>query len=160
MVPAKIIRVGGDSLTEMVRAISRSANSQNTVQPADFSANDAFHVQVEQLANNIWLSGASGRWMYERARGSYGAAEVKAGLPKVQLRQFRLETPKARRFSKTDLATTINAWEGYPNWVSYGSQKNFQHFMQRLKLEHPDGFVPDGCDEPILSLCLRRRPLH
>ena len=37
----------GRSLDEMVGAMSRSANSQNTVQPADFSANDPFHVKVE-----------------------------------------------------------------------------------------------------------------
>ena len=66
--PAKIIKVGGDKLTEMVGTISRSANSQNTVQPADFSANDPFHVAVEQLSTNTWLPGAGGRWFYERAR--------------------------------------------------------------------------------------------
>jgi hypothetical protein len=54
----------------MVTAVSRSANSQNTIQPADFSANDPFHVAVENLANNTWLPDHSGRWFYERARGS------------------------------------------------------------------------------------------
>ena len=47
-------------LDEMVAAVSRSANSQNTVQPADFSANDPFHVAVEKLANNTWLAGRQG----------------------------------------------------------------------------------------------------
>lgn len=143
LVPAKIIKVGGEKLGEMVGAISRSANSQNTVQPADFSANDPFHVTVEQLANNTWVPGASGRWFYERARGSYGAAEAKASYSKLQQRRFRAETPKQRRFSKTDLAKTLNTWAGYPYLVSYGNQKNFQHFMQRLKQGHPDGFFPD-----------------
>lgn len=143
LVPAKIIRVGGAKLGEMVGAISQSANSQNTVQPADFSANDPFHVTVEQLANNTWVPGATGRWFYERARGSYGAAETKASYSKVQQRKFRAETPKQRRFSKTDLAKTLNTWAGRPDLVSYGNQKNFQHFMQQLKQDHPDGFVPD-----------------
>lgn len=143
LVPAKIIRVGGAKLEEMVGAISQSANSQNTVQPADFSANDPFHVAVEQLANNTWIPGATGRWFYERARGSYGAAETKASYSKVQQRKFRNETPKQRRFSKTDLAKTLNTWAGRPDLVSYGNQKNFQHFMQQLKQDHPDGFVPD-----------------
>jgi hypothetical protein len=75
-VPAKIIRVGESAnLANMVSAVSCSASSQNTVQPTDFSANESFHVAVENLASNIWLPSGSGRWFYERARGSYGAAE-------------------------------------------------------------------------------------
>ncbi len=144
LVPAKIIRVAGVKLGEMVGAISQSANSQNTVQPADFSANDPFHVAVEELSNNTWIPDASGRWFYERARGSYGAAETKASYSKAQQRKFRSETPKQRRFSKTDLAKTLNVWAGRPDLVSYGNQKNFQHFMQQLKQDHPDGFVPDA----------------
>lgn len=105
-VPAKIICVGGADLDEMVAAVSKSANSQNTVQPADFSANDPFHVIVEKLANNTWLPDGKGRWFYERARGSYGAAELKASFATGQKRRFAQETPKERRFSKTDLANT------------------------------------------------------
>lgn len=142
-VPAKIIVVQQDDLSRMVAAISRSANSQNTVQPADFSANDPFHVAVESLAANAWLPGESGRWFYERARGSYGAAEAKAALKASDRQRFKRETPKERRFSKTDLARYMNTWEGYPHQVSFGGQKNFQFFMQRLKERYPDGFVPD-----------------
>lgn len=142
-VPAKVIVVQQDDLSRMVAAISRSANSQNTVQPADFSANDPFHVAVESLAANAWLPGESGRWFYERARGSYGAAEAKAALKASDRQRFKRETPKERRFSKTDLARYMNSWEGYPHQVSFGGQKNFQFFMQRLKERYPDGFVPD-----------------
>ncbi|MCF1504003.1 AIPR family protein [Afifella sp. H1R] len=143
-VPAKIIKVGGEHLDEMVSAISRSANSQNTVQPADFSANDSFHVAVEQLANNTWLPDGSGRWFYERARGSYGAAELRASFSAGNKRRFAKETPKARRFSKTDLARYLNAWSGAPHLVSFGTQKNFQYFMQAMKDERPAGFEPDA----------------
>lgn len=143
MVPAKIIVVEPGDLSRMVAAISRSANSQNTVQPADFSANDPFHVAVESLAANAWLPNASGRWFYERARGSYGAAEAKAALKAADRQRFKRETPKERRFAKTDLAKYVNAWEGYPHHVSFGGQKNFQLFMQRLKEQYPDDYVPD-----------------
>jgi hypothetical protein len=144
MVPAKIIRVSGAELDQMVSAVSRSANSQNTVQPADFSANDPFHVEVEKLANNTWLPDGSGRWFYERARGSYTAAELRASYSAPQKRRFAQETPKQRRFSKTDLAKYLNAWDGAPHLVSFGNQKNFQAFMQGLKEAHPEGFVPDA----------------
>lgn len=143
-VPAKIIHVSGANLDDMVMAISRSANSQNTIQPADFSANDPFHVLVEALANNTWLSDGKSRWFYERARGSYGAAEIRASFRAADKRRFASETPKARRFSKTDLAKVLNAWDGLPQQVSQGNQKNFQLFMQRLKEENPNGFRPDA----------------
>ena len=144
LVPMKIIVVGGADLDRMVGAISRSANSQNTVQPADFSANDAFHVAVEGLANNTWLPDAKSRWFYERARGSYSATEAKLSHSAAQKRRFQQETPKSRRFSKTDLAKYLNAWHGFPHLVSFGNQKNFQHFMQNMKDRYPDGWLPDA----------------
>lgn len=133
LVPAKIILVPRDELSAMVIAVSHSANSQNTVQPADFSANDPFHVRAEELANNVWCPDGAGRWFYERARGSYGALEAKAALRATEKRRFARETPKDRRFSKTDLAKALSGWEGHPDEVSYGNQKNFQFFMQRLR---------------------------
>jgi hypothetical protein len=142
-VPIKIIRVGGAGLAEMVSAVSRSANSQNTIQPADFSANEPFHVAVENLANNIWLPDESGRWFYERARGSHRAARMALAADSGAERRFQNEIPKERVFSKTDLAKYLNAWTGLPHLVSYGSQKNFQYFMQSLKDEHATGFSPD-----------------
>jgi hypothetical protein len=142
-VPVKIIRASSENLDEMVAAVSRSTNSQNTVQPADFSANDPFHTTVETLANNMWLPDQRGRWFYERARGSYGAAEYKSSFRASERRRFASETPKDRRFSKTDLAKYLNAWNGLPHQVSFGNQKNFQSFMQAMKEQYPDGYVPD-----------------
>lgn len=136
-VPVKIIRVGGADLTEMVGAISRAANRQNTVQLADFSASDPFHQQVEELANNTWLDDQKGRWFYERARGSYVAAEQKASYRKSEQQSFRKQTPKQRRLSKLDVARYLSAWGGLPHRVCLGGQKNFQHFMQRLKDDPP-----------------------
>ncbi|RWF74741.1 MAG: AIPR protein [Mesorhizobium sp.] len=136
-VPVKIIKVGGADLGEMVASISRAANRQNTVQLADFSANDPFHQQVETLANNTWLDDGRGRWFYERARGSYLAAEQKAAYRKTEQQTFKAQTPKNRRLSKLDLARYLTTWSGLPHRVCLGGQKNFQHFMQRLKDEPP-----------------------
>jgi hypothetical protein len=136
-VPVKIIRVTSGDLSEMVGAVSRAANRQNTVQQADFSANDPFHQAVETLANNCWLANGRGRWFYERARGSYLAAEQKASYRSKDEQAFRAQTPKSRRLSKVDLARHLNAWNGQPYRVCMGGQKNFQHFMQRLKDNPP-----------------------
>ncbi|MGF7054770.1 hypothetical protein GGC47_003974 [Bosea sp. OAE752] len=136
-VPVKIIKVGGADLSEMVSSISRAANRQNTVQLADFSANDPFHQQIEELANTTWLDDGKSRWFYERARGSYLAAEQKAAYRKTEHKTFRQQTPKQRRLSKLDVARYLTAWSGIPHKVCLGGQKNFQSFMQRLKDEPP-----------------------
>lgn len=132
-VPVKIIRVTEGDLEEIVSSISRAANRQNTVQQADFSANDPFHREVETLANNSWLESGRGRWFYERARGSWLAAEQKASYRTNEQRAFREQTPKARRFGKLDIARYLSAWDGFPWRVAFGGQKNFQAFMQRRR---------------------------
>lgn len=136
-VPIKIIHVTGGDLGEMVSSVSRAANRQNTVQPADFSASDPFHRAVEELSNNCWLESEKGRWFYERARGSWLAAEQKASYRAADTRNFREQTPKSRRFSKVDLARWMHAWNGLPHRVCLGGQKNFQYFMQRMKETPP-----------------------
>ncbi len=133
LVPVKFIHVQGADLERMVASISRSANSQNTVQPADFSANDPVHVKLEKLANDTWCPDGRSKWFYDRARGAYEAAQDRAGATRERQRRFLAEYPKEKRFSKIDLAKYINAWECQPHLVCYGGQKNFQGMMQRLK---------------------------
>jgi hypothetical protein len=132
-VPVKIIKVTEGDLEEMVSSISRAANRQNTIQQADFSANDPFHREIENLANNTWLETGRGRWFYERARGSWLAAEQKASYRTTVQRAVREQTPRSRRFGKLDLARYLSAWDGFPWRVAFGGQKNFQAFMQRRK---------------------------
>lgn len=136
-VPIKIIHVTDGDLATMVSSVSRAANRQNTVQQADFSANDPFHQAVEELANNSWLDSGKGRWFYERTRGSYLAAEQKSSYRASDTQSFRLQTPKTRRLSKLDLARYLNSWGGLPYRVCLGGQKNFQHFMQKMKETPP-----------------------
>lgn len=136
-VPVKIIKVSGADLGEMVTSISRAANRQNTVQLADFSASDPFHQEIETLANNTWLDDGRSRWFYERARGSYLAAEQKASYRASERQAFKTQTPKQRRLSKLDVARYLTAWIGMPYRVCLGGQKNFQHFMQRHKDSSP-----------------------
>jgi hypothetical protein len=121
----------------MVSSISRAANRQNTVQLADFSANDPFHQQIETLANTTWLDDGNERRFYERARGSYLAAGQKASFRKSDQTSFQQQSPKHRRLSKLDVARYLSAWSGLPDKVCLGGQENFQILMQRLKDELP-----------------------
>jgi len=127
----------------MVAAVSRSANSQNTIQPRGFLSQWSVSRRHRSPANNMWLPDQSGRWFYERARGSYNALQSKSSSRAGEKRRVASETPPERRFSKMDLAKYLNAWDGRPNLVSYGNQKNFQSFMQALKAQSADGFTPD-----------------
>jgi hypothetical protein len=51
-----------------------------------------------------------------------------------QKRRFAQETPKEHRFSNTDLAKYLNAWEGQAHQVSFGIRRTFSSF----------GYEPDA----------------
>ncbi|HKP90079.1 MAG TPA: AIPR family protein [Thermoleophilaceae bacterium] len=136
-VQAKITVVPEERLDGIVPLISRYANSQNRVSEADLSANDPFHVAVENLSRTIWAPATDGtqrqtRWFYERARGQYADALAREGTPARQ-RAFRQQNPSQQKFTKTDLAKFENTWDQLPHEVSRGAQKNFVVFMQRLR---------------------------
>lgn len=143
-VPAKIIILQADdelSEEQMISDISRYANSQNAVKQSDLSANKPFHVQLEKIANTTFLPNGVGRWFYERAAGSYNVLLAREGTTPAKLRTLKEAIPPARKISKTDLAKYYNAWAGRPHDVAYGSQKNFNRFMEDLnegRLDIPD----------------------
>jgi hypothetical protein len=118
---------------EMIPLIARYANSQNKVNDADFFANHAYHVRLEEISRSLQTPPASGaqygtHWFYERARGQF--LNQQAGLTKSHRDQFLLKNPKTQLLTKTDVAKLENTWRGYPHKVSYGAQKNFLFFAE------------------------------
>ena len=136
-VAAKLIEIeAGDVHDELVRNVSRYANSQNRISEADFSANDPFHVRIEELSRTTWAPALEGtqrqtKWFYERARGQYQDAKGSETTP-ARRRAFSAEHPTRQRFTKTDLAKFENTWDQLPHIVSRGAQKNFSDYMIRL----------------------------
>ena len=136
-VAAKLIEIeAGDVHDELVRNVSRYANSQNRISEADFSANDPFHVSIEELSRTTWAPTVEGtqrqtKWFYERARGQYQDARA-AGMTPARRRAFSSEHPTRQRFTKTDLAKFENTWDQLPHMVSLGAQKNFSDYTIRL----------------------------
>jgi hypothetical protein len=135
-IQTKITVVDAGAVDEIVPLISRYSNTQNKVTAADFSANDSFHVRVEELSRTIWAPAADGtqkqtRWFYERARGQYADELIRAGTPARQ-GQFKIASPPTQKFGKTDLAKFINTWDERPQIVSLGAEKNFVDFMSRV----------------------------
>lgn len=142
-VQAKITVVNPDLLEELVPAISRFSNTQNKVNEADFASNDPFHVELEKLANSIWVPGERSRWFYERARGQYEVARLrKSGTSAAKRKVFDTETPKSQVFDKTDFAKYYHCWDQKPHLVSLGAQKNFVRLMADFA-KRKTSFVPD-----------------
>lgn len=134
-VPAKIIVLRQeDSASEeqLIADISRYANSQNAVKVSDLSANKPFHVELEKLANTTYCPDGVGRWFYERAAGSYNVMLAREGSTPAKLRNLREAIPTSRKVTKTDLAKYLQAWDGRPDLVSLGAQKNFERFMESM----------------------------
>lgn len=135
-VQTKLTVVDHDRIDQIVPLISRYANNQNKVSEADFSANDPFHIQIEELSRTIWAPAVDGtqrqtRWFYERARGQYADAKNRELTPTRQ-RAFLITHPSTQKFTKTDLAKFEHTWEQLPHLVSLGAQKNFARFTVRL----------------------------
>jgi hypothetical protein len=135
-VAAKITVVDPELLDTFVPQITRSANTQNRVSEADFSANDPFHIAIEQFSRTVWAPAMDGtqrqtRWFYERARGQYQDELAREGTPARQ-KQFKIVHPSSQKFTKTDLAKFENSWACLPHTVSLGGEKNFRQFSVRL----------------------------
>lgn len=135
-VQAKLTIVDQEQVDAIVPLISRYANNQNKVSDADFSANDPFHIKVEELSRTIWAPAVDGtqrqtRWFYERARGQYLDAKNRE-LSAAKQKQFTNTHPPNQKFTKTDLAKYENTWDQLPHFVSLGAQKNFSKFTDRL----------------------------
>lgn len=117
--------------------ISQYANSQNKVNTADFSANDPFHIEIEEKSRTTWAPAPDGiqrqtKWYYERARGQYQDDKAR-NKTVAQRKQFETTHPSSQMFTKTDLAKFENTWALLPHIVSRGAQKNFIDFTLRLK---------------------------
>jgi hypothetical protein len=135
-VQTKLTVVDRDRMDEIVPLISRYANNQNKVNEADFSANDPFHIRVEELSRTIWAPAVDGtqrltQWFYERARGQYADAKSREATPAKQ-KAFMITHPNAQKFTKTDLAKFEHTWDQLPHIVSLGAQKNFAKFTVGL----------------------------
>ena len=132
-VQMKLSVIDSERAEKVVPKISEYANTQNTVNAADFFANHPFHVRMEEFSRRVWARSPDGtfretKWFYERARGQY--LDAKTYLTVAQKKLFDAEYPKAQSFTKTDLAKFENVWECIPHIVSKGAQANFAHFAK------------------------------
>ena len=161
-VQMKLSVVDSERANRLVPKISEYANSQNRVSAADFFANHPFHVRIEGFSRRMHAPAPDGtfresKWFYERARGQY--ADARAGLTEAQRRKFDLENPRRQVFTKTDLAKFVSVWEGRPEEVSQGAQKNFAAFARRTGQawkKTPDAFNETWYQEAVAKAIVFR----
>ncbi len=132
-VAMKLTIVPPEKIDAIVPQISRCANTQNKVQDADFSANDPWHIRLEQISRGLWTAPTPDavrgtRWFYERSHGQY-ADELGRCTTFAAKRTFRTENPPTQKITKTDAAKYLLGWEQYPIQVNRGAQKAFTFFM-------------------------------
>ncbi|MET8923084.1 AIPR family protein [Streptomyces sp. NPDC004623] len=144
-VPAKITVVQPELLDHLVPNISRYANSQNSINEADFEANSPFHVELERMSRSVWAPAVAGstrqsRWYYERVRGQYNVDRARRRTAAKQ-RSFDEEFPRGQRFSKTDAAKYDLTFRQLPHVVSLGAQKCFQWWTLNVLADSTS--VPD-----------------
>ncbi|AUG55277.1 MZA anti-phage system associated AIPR family protein MzaE [Thalassospira marina] len=148
-IPAKVIVLKSEDPVQeevLISDISKFANSQNSVRQSDLSANKPFHVEVEKLAMSTYCPDGIGRWFYERAAGSYKTMLAREGTTPARLTNLKQSIPPARKITKTDLAKFLNAWDQLPDSVSFGAQKNFVRFMNRIggdEVDDSQATLPD-----------------
>ena len=134
----KLTQVPPETAATIVPVISRSANSQNKVNAADFFSTHEYHIRFEQMSRREFAPAKSGaqhetHWFYERARGQYIQATMH--MTKAQERKFATQNPKNQVVTKTDLAKVLSAWDMFPHIVSKGAESNFSEFAKRTDAE-------------------------
>jgi hypothetical protein len=142
-VQMKLTIVSKDRSAEVVRLISRYANSQNRVTEADFFSNHPFHVSFEKLSRRLVAppkanSTIQTHWFYERARGQYPNAK-QACMSTGERKKFESLNPRDQLITKTDLAKVLNTFRGFPHIVSKGAQASFRFFAEEINQKWESG---------------------
>jgi hypothetical protein len=142
-VQMKLTVVAKDRSAEVVRLISRYANSQNRVTEADFFSNHPFHVSFEKLSRRLVAppkanSTIQTHWFYERTRGQYPNAK-QACVSTGERRKFESLNPRDQLITKTDLAKVLNTFRGFPHIVSKGAQASFRFFAEEVNQKWDNG---------------------
>lgn len=159
-VQMKLTIVPEEQLDDIVPRISEYSNTQTKVSASDLRANSAFHTDVERAMRTLLAPAVNGRaedthWFYERARGQYQNA-VSTMPTKPQRDKWKARNPPSQKFSKTDLAKYLNAWDMLPDIVCLGSEKNFARFTYDLR-EKPIVVDKIFCRELVAKAILFRR---
>ncbi len=139
---------------EIVKAISKYANSQTAIKNSDFSANEPFLIDLENFSRSEWVPNGKSKpvckWYFERTRGQY--FDQLAQLGGFNEKSFRIEYPKSQRITKTDVAKYEACWKQRPYDVCRGAEKNYMSYVAEIKRDNP--IVTPAYYKRIIAECI------
>lgn len=167
LVPVKISVINSpDDSYEIVKSISKYANTQNKINDADLSANDPIFVEIEKISRYMLTpmtldSGHQYYWFFDRISKQYDNLLAQNSKTKSRKKAFELKYPKQCKFTKYELAKYYNSYfelesDGKivvgPHCVVDGNEVNFRAFRDYVmpNLEINNVFYEDLIAKAIL----------
>ncbi|MDY1550151.1 AIPR family protein [Luteibacter sahnii] len=134
-VQMKLSRLNEDGFEDAVHNIARYANAQNAVSASDLFAGHPYFKRLESISRQTLAppgapSEGNTYWYFERTAGSY-KVELKRKKG-VAGKFWQVLNPKKQLLSKTDVARYESTFDGLPNVVSSGAQKNIAAFGKNV----------------------------
>jgi len=174
LVPVKISVIkNADNAYEIVKSISKYANTQNKINDADLSANDPILVEIEKLSRYMLTpvtidSNQQHYWFFDRISRQYDNLLSLNSKSKSRKKAFLLKYPKQCKFTKYELAKYYNSCfeleiEGKiivgPHCVVDGNEVNFRAFRDNVmpNIEVNNVFYEDLIAKAILFKEVDRR---
>jgi hypothetical protein len=119
-----------ENYADLIKNISKYANSQTAIKPSDFWTNDAYLIECEKLSlrNHIQKDGNFIYYFFERMAGQYKETKERKGTPRDQA-AWEKQNPKKLLFNKIDLGRWINALN-QPNISVQSADNQFGTFMK------------------------------
>ncbi len=116
---------------EIVKSISKCANSQTSIKLSDFESGEEYLVKLEKLSKEEISPISNKKWFFERMRGQY--TDTRASLGDLEEKSFKTEFPKRQMLTKTDIAKVMMIWDMKPHLACNSREKCFASYMSALK---------------------------
>ena len=116
---------------DIVKDISRSANSQTGIKPSDFDSGEEFLIKLEKLSKEEFTPVSNTKWFFERMRGQY--TDIRGTLNKIEEDRFKKEFPKRNLLTKIDVAKVMVIWDMKPHIACNSREKCFASYMSGLR---------------------------
>lgn len=123
-----------EKYSEIVKSISKCANSQTGIKPSDFDSGEEYLIKLEKLSNDEIAPISKTKWFFERMRGQY--TDKRASLNKIEEDLFKREYPKDQMLTKIDVARVMGIWDMKPHIACNSREKCFASYMFALKKNH------------------------
>lgn len=134
-VQMKLSRLPEEGFEDAVHDIARFANAQNAVSASDLFAGHPYFKRLEGISRGTLAPPAKAGdgntyWYFERTTGSY-KVELRRKRP-LEAKLWQMLNPKKQLLTKTDVARYESSFDGLPQVVSSGGQKNIAAFGRSI----------------------------